>query len=859
MSDYQLNGLRQFKTYVGLKFQLYNSLFTGLPFHRIEKTGILLSLLLDNCEEGYKKMQSPQEIIETFFTKHTNFKSREEQLNFLFRLIQFIERQVVLFDALEDAAFNEVHDSAGPGSLRHLALQIQEQKKEEELAEKLKHFSVRMVLTAHPTQFYPGQVLGIIHDLSKAMAINDTGMINIYLKQLGKTPFFNKKKPTPYDEAVSLIWYLENVFYTASGNIVSFFKNQFPQALNENNSIINMGFWPGGDRDGNPFVDAATTLKVADALRGSIIKCYYQDVRRLKRRLTFSGIDPLLNSLEKKLYENIFIPGHRTALTQNEILNTLFEIKNILIQQHSSLFLHLVDNLVNKVSTFGLHFASLDVRQESSVHGRVLQAIAENTPAVPKNFDAMAEADKMIFLTSNASATTEATFADALVADTVNCIQTMKVIQAQNGERGSNRYIISQCNSALNVMEVFGLFVLGGWAKDKMDVDIVPLFETVDDLQRAGDIMKTLYENAAYSGHLKYRNHKQTIMLGFSDGTKDGGYLMANWSIYKAKEALSSISKEYQIDVVFFDGRGGPPARGGGKTHQFYASMGQNISNKEIQLTVQGQTVSSNFGTIDSAQFNIEQLIHAGISNELFHKRPGTLEPDEELLLQQLADDSFTSYKSLKNHSYFADYLSNVSPLRYYSETNIGSRPASRSASGKLSLKDFRAIPFVGSWSQLKQNVTGYYGVGSALQKADKQGQLVLLKALYNDSLFFKTLVDNCEMAMKKCYFPLTQYLGAHAKYGELWQMIHSEYELTKKYIFLLTGKNELMANYPVEQLSIAMRERIVLPLATIQQYAIASIRSAEENLETDPLKETFEKLVMRSSFGLINAGRNSA
>ena len=859
MSEYQLNGLRQFKTYVGLKFQLYNSLFTGLPFHRIEKTGIMLSLLLDNCEEGYKKGLSPQEIIETFFTKHTNFQSREEKLNFLFRLIQFIERQVVLFDALEDAAFNEVHDTSGPGSLKHLVLQIQDQKKESALAEKLKHFSVRMVLTAHPTQFYPGQVLGIIHDLSKAMASNDAGLINVYLKQLGKTPFFKKQKPTPYDEAVSLIWYLENVFYAASGNIISFVKNQFPQAVSENNSIINMGFWPGGDRDGNPFVNAATTLKVADALRGSIIKCYYLDVRKMKRRLTFSGVDSLLNDLEKKLYENIFIPGQRTALTQNEILNTLFEIKQILIQQHSSLFVHLVDNLINKVATFGLHFASLDVRQESSVHNKVLEAMAANSAGVPGEYAAWSVTEKMNYLSSNTDAATNFKFEDSLVTDTLESIPVIRTIQDLNGEQGCNRYIISHCNSALNVMEVFGLFVLCGWNPAKMEIDIVPLFETVYDLQRAGGIMKTLYENTTYQQHLLRRGRKQTIMLGFSDGTKDGGYLMANWSIYKAKEALSAISKEYNTDVVFFDGRGGPPARGGGKTHQFYASMGQNISNKEIQLTIQGQTVSSNFGTIDSAQFNIEQLIHAGISNELFNNRPGTLQAKEEAMLQKLADDSFTSYTRLKNHPSFTDYLSHVSPLRFYSETNIGSRPASRSVSGKLSFKELRAVPFVGAWSQLKQNVTGYYGVGTALQSAEANGSLLPLKTFYNESLFFKTLIDNCEMAMKKCYFPLTQYLSTHPKYGELWQMIYDEFELTKKYIFLLTGKTALMANYPVEQLSIAMRERIVLPLATIQQFAMASMRNSEEQLETDPLKETFEKLVIRSSFGIINASRNSA
>ena len=858
MSDYSLSGLQKFKNEVGIKFQLFNSLFTGLPFHRIEKTGILLSVLLDHCEEGYKKSESPTAIIENFFSKQFGFKTREEQMDLLFRFIQFIERQVVLFDALEDAAFKNVIDLSGAGTIKHLATQIRQQQKDGELAEKLKQFSVRLVLTAHPTQFYPGQVLGIIHDLSKALANNDASLTNTYLQQLGKTPFLKKQKPTPYDEAVSLIWYLENVFYSASGRIVSFIKSQFPDAVDDHHALINMGFWPGGDRDGNPFVDTATTLKVAAALRESIIKCYYLDIRRLKRRLTFKGIDPVLNKLEKKLYENIFIPGHRSQITQSEILNALYEIKKIIIYQHNSLFIYLVDSLIDKVGIFGLHFAALDIRQESGVHNKVLEAIAGQTKSIPLEYADWSVDEKINFLSTHTSILGENNFPDKLVEDTIESIKAIETIQQYNGKAGCNRYIISQCNSALNVLEVYGLSVLCGWSKDKMDIDIVPLFETVEDLQQAAGIMKTLYENDAYIRHLKHRDHKQTIMLGFSDGTKDGGYFMANWSIYKAKETLTAISKDHGIDVVFFDGRGGPPARGGGKTHQFYASMGKNISNKEIQLTIQGQTVSSNFGTIEVAQYNIEQLIHAGISNELFSNKTITLEPDEEALLSQLAADSFIAYNGLKNHPYFIDYLAHVSPLRFYSETNIGSRPASRKA-GKLTLKDLRAIPFVGSWSQLKQNVTGFYGVGSALRAAEQAGKFPALTVLYQESLFFKTLLDNCEMAMKKSFFPLTQYLAAHPKYGEIWQMIYEEFELTKKYVFLLSGKTELMSGYPVEQLSIGMRERIVLPLVTIQQFAIAALREMDEKLINDPLKETFEKLVIRSSFGIINAGRNSA
>jgi len=859
MDHQSTRGLQQFRNFVAIKFQLYNSLFTSLPFHRIEKTGILLSMLLNNCEEGYKRRQSPVQIIEEFFEKHTSYTKDQDRIDLLFRFVQYVERQVVLFDALEDAAFREVNDMNGIGTLKHLESEIMQAGNQSELAEKLKVFAIRLVLTAHPTQFYPGPVLGIINDLSKALSENNASQINVYLQQLGKTPFLNKQKPTPYDEAVSLIWYLENVFYAAAGRIISFFKNQFPDAVSESNPVINMGFWPGGDRDGNPFVSASTTLQVADALRGSIIKCYYLDVRRLKRRLTFKGVDTILATLEKHLYNNIFIPGHRTEIGKQDILDSLIKIKEILVYQHNGLFLHLVDSLINKVEVFGLHFASLDVRQESSVHNTVLEAIAEKTGALSPNYSSLSTNERLTLLTNVKSDIGSHVFEEGIVKDTIQTIKAIKEIQQYNGVAGCNRYIISQCNSALNVLEVFGLFGLCGWTKEEMNIDIVPLFETIDDLKQAGVVMKSLYENEIYRAHVKKLNNKQTIMLGFSDGTKDGGYLMANWSIYKAKEELTSISAKYNIDVVFFDGRGGPPARGGGKTHKFYASMGKNISSKEIQLTIQGQTVSSNFGTIDSAQFNIEQLLNAGISNELFSEQEKTLNTEEEALLQELADESLKSYQALKNDPAFLDYLAEVSPLKFYAETNIGSRPAKRGGSARLSLKELRAIPFVGAWSQLKQNVTGYYGVGTALQQLDKKGKLPAIRKLYQHSLFFKTLLDNCEMAMKKCFFPLTAYLADDPRYGEIWNRIYQEYELTMRSIFQLSGKSELMSGYPVEQLSIQTRERIVLPLTTIQQYAMSRIRQLEQQSAPASEKEILEKLIIRSSFGIINAGRNSA
>ena len=227
-------------------------------------------------------------------------------------------------------------------------------------------------------------------------------------------------------------------------------------------------------------------------------------------------------------------------------------------------------------------------------------------------------------------------------------------------------------------MQTFAMLNLSGFG-DVLPVDVIPLFETVDDLQNAASVMRTLYSNTAYRNHVRQRKDKQTIMLGFSDGTKDGGYLMANWSIFKAKEELTAISREFGIEVIFFDGRGGPPARGGGKTHQFYASLGPTIEDKEIQLTIQGQTISSNFGTISSSQFNLEQLLSSGIKNEVFQK--DQLSDAHRVIMNDIANTSYETYVAFKNHEKFLPYLEKMSTLQYYAKTNIGSRPSKRSQS----------------------------------------------------------------------------------------------------------------------------------------------------------------------------------
>jgi phosphoenolpyruvate carboxylase len=855
--------LVRFKQNVLAKYHIYNSIFVTLPFYAITKTGALLPLFHETCVKGYANGDDPTVIVETFFKKYQARRNKESQINLLFRFIQFIERQVVLFDAVEDAAFPIVNNMEGIGTLRSLKEAAVSEDKLKQLKHYLEEFKVRIVLTAHPTQFYPGSVLGIITDLTEAIQKNDLLRINDLLAQLGKTPFFKHEKPTPYDEAVSLIWYLENVFYYSFGTIYNYIQQNIFDNNQIPNEILNIGFWPGGDRDGNPFVTPEITLKVAVRLRYTILRNYYRDVRTLKRKLTFRGVEDRIQALEIKLYESFTKPDAKDTLELKYLVSELQDIKAIIVKEHQSLYAPEIDGLLNKIHLFGFHFATLDIRQDSRAHDKVFTTmvealIASGSTIFPEDYNSLTQ-DKQIKILSKVKGPIDLSiFKDEEVLKTLNTIKAIKTIQDSNGEQAANRYIISNNQTTLNVMQLFAMLKLVAF-EDELTVDICPLFETIDDLENAETVMKELYTNPVYSDHLKKRRNKQTIMLGFSDGTKDGGYLMANWGIFTAKERLTKVSKRYGITAIFFDGRGGPPARGGGKTHQFYASLGPTIEAKEVQLTIQGQTISSNFGTIDSSQYNMEQLISSGILNQL-NETNLKMSRENIKVMDNLAKISHKAYTDFKNHPMFLPYLERMSTLKYYAKTNIGSRPSKRGKSEELVFEDLRAIPFVGSWSQLKQNVPGFYGVGTALKVYEDKGEFIKVKRLYKSSNFFKTLIENSMMSLSKSFFDLTKYMSEDPEFGAFWNIIHDEYLLTKRLILKVTGYKDLMQEEPAGKASIDIRESVVLPLLTIQQYALKKIQELRKATPSDDAQiEVYEKIVMRSLFGNINASRNSA
>jgi phosphoenolpyruvate carboxylase len=843
-----------FDQIVSTRYHIYNSLFLNLPFSNIYRTGTLLPFVQQYADDGFEEGKDPDDIIEKFFSDFAPSATREAQFDLLFNFIQYAERQVVLVDSIEDAAFDKVNDLYGKGTVPALLLRAASEDKKERLRKKLEDFSVRVVLTAHPTQFYPGHVLAIINDLEEAIRHDELPNINQLLQQLGKTAIINREKPSPYDEAVSLCWYLENVFYHAAPEIIN--RLLYGLQLNvedwKNFNLVRIGFWPGGDRDGNPFVTHDITLKVAARLKETILKCYHRDLRALRRRLTFRGVDNLVVEAERNVYEAIYYPG-KGYRHSGELLHVLEQMRTLLVNDHQGLFLKQLDSFIIKVKMFGFFFSGMDIRQDSRKH---VQAWGEiRAAANVKGVDALSEDQKIKSLLRFNADLKKLKVKDPFVRELIATVYAIESIQQQNGEEGCNRYVISNCGSALDVINVFQLARLAIGKKKGLALDIIPLFETIDDLARAAEVMDTLYQIPEYQKHLQKRGNKQTIMLGFSDGTKDGGYLRANWSIFRAKENLTRISRAHGITVVFFDGRGGPPARGGGNTHDFYASLGSSIEDHEVQLTVQGQTISSGFGKITSCRFNLEQLLSAGIEREVFGEEASELTREDKLLLDDLAEAGYRAYLDLKLHPKFVPYLEKVTPLSFFGETNIGSRPVKRNASDALKFEDLRAIPFVGAWAQMKQNIPGFYGVGSALEEMKKHGQFTKLKNLYKRSLFFRTLLANSMMSLTKTYYPATRYLKRDEEFGAFWDKMFGEFQLACKQVLEVTGLDELMATNPLNRDSIKLRERIVMPLIVIQQYALQRLRSGQDK----KYSAHYRKLVLRCMFGIINAARNSA
>ncbi|RPH29582.1 MAG: phosphoenolpyruvate carboxylase [Bacteroidales bacterium] len=842
--------IENFEKSVSQKFEIYNSIFLGLPINRT--SGNLLRLFSQTVDDGLKKSLSPQAIIKEFCSKLNYSVNDSRLIELLNDFIRITERQVVIFDAVEDSAFDKINDLSSSNSILYVLKDYLNKVSEKELVNTIADLKIRLVLTAHPTQFYPGTILAIITDLEESIRNNDIETISKLLQQLAFTAFYKDKKPSPVDEANSLIWYLENIFFKAIQSIHTKVFSVLPSdgLLNEN--LIELGFWPGGDRDGNPNVTSEVTEKVAELLRKSIIRKYYQEVRRIKRHITFDNAFDELVKVEQYLGKCL---NDSCILNSADLIANLQNIKTLIDTKYQGLYCDEVQNLIHTIKIFGSHFASIDIRQDSRVLRDVFSKVTQGK-YIDSSFNS--DDERINWISANPTLNPIISSDSEIHTDTCSTIAGIRKTQQTNGEKGCNRFIISNCGRASDIIMLYKLFECCGWQNDKLTVDLIPLFETITDLENCNAIVETLYQNPLYKNHLKLRGNRQTIMLGFSDGTKDGGYFAANWSIYRAKEKLSKISEKFGIQVIFFDGRGGPAARGGGKTHQYYAAQARNVANKEIQLTIQGQTISSNYGTHISAQYNMEQLISAAIKNKLNSVYHAEFPELHLQIMDELMEKSKDYYVELKKRADFIPYMQKYSPLNFFGKTNIGSRPDKRNQGGTLHLNNLRAIPFVGSWSQNKQNIPGFYGFGFALDNVFEKYGKENVEDLYSKSRFFRTLVENSQMVLEKTNFEITSFIRNDEQFKAIWQLIFDEYIKSIEFLLKSSGSKMLMEKNPKDLLSVRLRENIIKPLIVIQQYALTNFNEALAKDDNDKANQCAE-MVVQCSFGIINAARNSA
>ena len=811
----------------------------------------------------------------------------------LFLFLQLVERQVVLFDALEEASFTYTHDLSASGSVSELLAAVLRDDRSADLGKLLDQTATRIVLTAHPTQFYPDAVQGVIQDLRAALNGNDPAQVEKILLQLGKTRFSNRERPTPVDEARGVLGTLEDVFYDVLPQVVvrmlvaAHGRERFVQSLPLHPNL-QVGFWPGGDRDGNPFVTAQVTLEVARLLKERVLQRHFATAGRLSRRLTFDGAHELTLGILGRLRVTWLHATDRSSqglsrdansqikpyTTASELLQELSTLRDLIVSEHQSLFLDEVNNFIAKVHLFGFYFASLDLRQSSDVFFsslcelvEVMGAKLELTKAYRDTFQSAKSAQQVPLdvlerlLNSGKVLPAEAiTLLSPLVRDTLEVLRLVPDIQQSNGELGLHRVVISHTRGPEDLLVVLILAQFAGLFPQDGRLDIVPLFESIDDLDNAEAILERLLELPAYREVLARRGQRQVVMVGFSDGTKDGGYLAANWSIRQAKKRLTGLGRRQGVKLVFFDGRGGPPARGGGNTHRFYRSRDANIEQFETQLTIQGQTIRSNFGNPEMARFHIEQLFTANLENLLFPNQEEDPPPEFVPLLDEMSSISLHAYREMRDDPAFLAFLDENSPLPLFDHLTIASRPVSRRASQTLDLVNLRAIPFVATWSVLKIQIPGFYGLGAALERLIEAGREPELQRLYRDSRFFRALLDNAAMSLLKSRFDVSAHIEQDERTGPLWRKLRDEAEKVERYILRVSRQPWLLSNDPLVRASIRFREEIVLPLLVIVHAAVARYNEHRRNgnLDSMPAIEA-RRMALKGIAAVINATRNAA
>ncbi len=754
---------------------------------------------------------------------------------------------------------------------------------------------IQPTITAHPTEARRRSILYKQQELAALMKQlrqdNPTpeeqdailNRIHNHIALLLATDEVRAARPTVIDEVENGLYFLRNAVWETIPRIHQDLRRAVKRHYGQKPDVpvfLRFRSWIGSDRDGNPNVTAAVTRRTVAMQRRTALASYLTELRDLRRELSLSERQ---TPIPQALYTSI--RKDETALSLEEFRQRQFrhepyrrKISYMMIRLErliealdtatppqaggydSARFyadLHLLADclietgfedlvehgrlgrLLIQAEVFGFHMAALDVRQHSRVHQEAVAAMLR-LAGVADDYEALSEEDRLTLLSNELANPRPLLPRHADLPETTQTvIETFEVIReiVTREPAAIGSFIVSMTHAVSNLLEVMLLAKeVGLWQMNDDGVvsplDVVPLFETIDDLHSADAFLHQLFDHPVYRKHLAARGHLQEIMLGYSDSNKDGGYWMANWALHQAQARIGQVCRDHEVDFRLFHGRGGTVGRGGGRAGQAILAMPPVVHNGRIRFTEQGEVISFRYALPAIARRHLEQITGAVLTAPA----QSATSPDDEAddrLMTQIAEQSMEAYRTLVHDPALWPWYARVTPIEQISRLPIASRPVSRKSADEVDFEGLRAIPWVFAWTQTRYIVPGWYGIGKGLHGVieDEAAHLDALRRMYEAWPFFQAVVNNAQREMARARLDIArEYAGqAGDEQASLHDRIAADFDRARRAIIQITGQNSLLDNTPVIQKSIALRNPYTDVLNLLQIELMKRYRAASE------------------------------
>ena len=759
-------------------------------------------------------------------------------------------------------------------------IEVQKETKEftdADIQEWINNFSVRPVFTAHPTEAARRSVLSKMNSiadlLDQPVSVTRDRRLSEMVDLLWQTDELRLGQPEPLDEATNALFYLDDLFRMTIPEVLDDFARELERlnvTVAPTARPLSFGTWIGGDRDGNPNITPEVTKAAITLQVGHFIRVMAGSLDELRQALSVSSriagaSKQLTDSVAKDLIslpeiedrfrrQNVEEPyrlkataiRHRLIQTQRrhaagephvpgrdyestaQLLADLNLMRESLLAHRGELIAHgLLERIIRTVSSFGITHATMDVREHSDAHHHALEQIAA------------VGVDKI----------------DDRAKKTLNTFVAIKELIEKFGPEVIETYIISMTKSHEDVLAAVKLGKLAGLHGM---VGYAPLLETVAELQAADTILDNLLSDLEYRALVKTRGEIQEVMLGYSDSNKDAGIATSQWEIHKAQRKLRDIAIKHGVTLRLFHGRGGSVGRGGGPTYDALIALPWGSIDGQIKMTEQGEVISDKYALPSLARENVELSLAAALEATVLNRAPR--QTPEELSkwsagMEIISENAFKAYRSLIDHPDLPAYFYASTPVEQLGNLFLGSRP-SRRPDASAGLGSLRAIPWVFGWTQSRQIVPGWFGVGSGLKAARESGKTEVLKQMLKEWHFFRTFISNVEMTLAKTDLVMARkYVKklVDPSLHHFLETIETEFELTKKEILLLTDKKELLGDQPILARTLQIRDAYLSPLHLLQITLLNKVRNATD---IDPLISRALLLTINGvAAGLRNTG----